>query len=79
MHRDVSILPIVASTEDHELKGILTHEDIISAYKVNARKRALFSNHHNKLSAEAVKECAPLQSSDVSSDDKRAKEEARWG
>jgi chloride channel protein, CIC family len=45
MHRDVSILPIVTSTEDHLLKGILTHEDIFSAYKVGARKRALLNNH----------------------------------
>jgi CIC family chloride channel protein len=44
-HQDISILPIVASKENHELKGILTHEDIISAYKVSARKRSLFSNH----------------------------------
>ena len=47
-HQDTSILPIVASKENHALKGILTHEDIISAYKVSARKRSLFGNHSRK-------------------------------
>ena len=79
MHRDVSILPIVASTEDHELKGILTHEDIISAYKVNARKRALFSGHNKKLTVGKKKVHAPMESPGVPSDAKQSKDKARWG
>jgi CIC family chloride channel protein len=79
MQKDVSILPIVTSTEDHELKGILTHEDIISAYKANARKRALFSKHHKRLTTERIKEHAPTDSSDVLSAAKQAKEDTRWG
>lgn len=43
MHRDVSILPVVATSQKHELRGILTYDDIIFEYKVRARKKALLN------------------------------------
>jgi hypothetical protein len=77
-HRDVSILPIVASTGNHQLKGVLTHEDIISAYKVSARKRALFNNHHSKKINRAIEACISVSDADTPSDMAQSKGFTWW-
>jgi CIC family chloride channel protein len=77
-HRDVSILPIVATTGNHQLKGVLTHEDIISAYKVSARKRALFNNHHSKKINRAIEACISVSDADTPSDMAQSKGFTWW-